>query len=659
MNSSYFRNMKLSVILVNYNVRHFLEQALLSVQRAAQGIETEIFVVDNNSTDTSIAMLTSRFANINLIQNQKNVGFAVANNQAYAQTKGDYILLLNPDTVVSENTFQKCIAKMDADSTIGGLGVKAIDGSGKYLPESKRGFPTPWVAFCKAFGLSRFFPKSKTLNHYYLGHLPADVSNEVEILVGSFMFLRRSTIEKMGTLLDESYFMYGEDIDLSYRILQAGYKNFYLADTKIIHYKGESTKKGSLNYVRTFYNAMLIFARKNLPRSNAWLYIALIQIAVWFRALITLVSYFFKSNFLPLLDTILIIAGLFYLRSAWSNFYFSDSDYIKPHIFFINAFIYTAIWLCSVFFSGGYDNPMAMRRVFRGILIGTILNASVYGLLSLAYRSSRMMLLLGAVWAFCATVFVRWLASKINPNLLIEENKTHRKLIVVGDGEEVVRAKNIWLKRNALGDHLGSVNLGEKDVEESSLGNISALKEIVRLYQPDEIIFCAVSLPYQKIIELFEQLHAPKMQLSILNPDSSILIGSTDKNMRADFDDSEPFQIATNASKRNKRLVDIALAIFVLIISPILVLVNSKNAKYFTASAWKVLKNTHTWVGYIGSANAILPILKSSILPHTTLNPENKAIPFDFNAQNLNEQYAKNYSILTDLRAFFDQNFQN
>ena len=651
--------MKLSVILVNYNVRHFLEQALLSVQRAAQGIETEIFVVDNNSTDTSIAMLTSRFPNVNLIQNKKNVGFAIANNQAYAQSKGEYILLLNPDTVVSENTFQKCIAKMDADSSIGGLGVKAIDGSGTYLPESKRGFPTPWVAFCKAFGLSRFFPKSKLFNHYYLGHLSADESNEVEILVGSFMFLRRKAIEKMGTLLDESYFMYGEDIDLSYRILQAGYKNFYLADTKIIHYKGESTKKGSLNYVRTFYTAMLIFARKNLPRSNAWLYIALIQIAVWFRALISLVSYFFKSNFLPLFDSILIVAGLFYLRSAWSNFYFSDSDYIKPHVFLINALLYTAIWLYSVFFSGGYDNPVAMLRVFRGILIGTVLNASVYGLLNLAYRSSRMMLLLGAVWAFCATVFVRWLASRINPNLLIEENKTNRKLIVIGDGEEVVRAKNIWMKRNSLGNYLGSINIGEKDVQESSLGKISALKEIIGLYQPDEIIFCAASLPYQKIIGQFEHLKAPKMQLSILNPHSNILIGSTDKNMRADFDYSDPFQLASNASKRNKRLIDIALAISVLVISPILVLVNSKRTAFYIASAWKVLKNTHTWVGYISFVNVSLPLLKPSIIAHSKLDAGNTDIPYNINAQNLNEQYAKNYSILTDLRAFFSQNFLN
>ena len=645
--------MKLSIIIVNYNVRHFLEQALLSVQRAAQSIETEIFVVDNNSTDTSIEMLQTHFPFLKLIQNKINKGFAVANNQAYSFCTGDYILLLNPDTVISEDTFEKCIAKMDSDSRIGGLGVKAVDGSGFFLPESKRGFPTPWVAFCKAFGLSTFFPKSKLFNHYYLGFLPTDESNEVEILVGSFMFLRRAAIEKMKVLLDESYFMYGEDIDLSYRILKAGYKNYYLADTTIIHYKGESTKKGSLNYVRTFYNAMLIFARKNLPRSNAWLYIALIQMAVWFRALITVLSYFFKTHFLPLLDSILIIIGLFYLRSVWTNFYFSDSSYIKPHIFLVNSIIYTVIWLSSVFFSGGYDNPIAMRRVLRGIVIGTILNASVYGLLNLSYRSSRMILLLGGIWAFLATVFVRWLASVFNKNILFNETKSDRKLVVVGDNEETERAQKIWLKKNPNGFSLGFVSINDFSFKKDALGNISALKEIVKLYKPDDLIFCAATLPYQSIIKNFEQLQSHKINLSILNPESEILIGSTDKNARADFDERQNYKIATRAARRNKRLLDVLLTLSIFIFSPILFFIGFKRARFFVSSAWEVLKNKKTWAGYIGDATTDLPFLKSSIFPNAHLNLKIDSLPYESTKSKLNVLYAKNYSIQADLSVFF------
>ena len=226
--------MKLSVIIVNYNVKYFLEQALLSVRRASVEVLVEVWVVDNNSADGSIEMVREKFPEVQLIQNKENVGFSKANNQAIRQSTGEYVLLLNPDTVVSEDTFQKCVAFMDEHKEAGGLGVKTIDGSGVFLPESKRGFPSPWVAFCKSFGLSALFPHSPHFNWYYLGHLSKDTTHECEVLVGSFMFIRRSVLDKIG-LLDETFFMYGEDIDLSYRIIKAGFKNFYLADSTLIH----------------------------------------------------------------------------------------------------------------------------------------------------------------------------------------------------------------------------------------------------------------------------------------------------------------------------------------------------------------------------------------------------------------------------------------
>ncbi len=219
--------MRLSVIIVNYNVRHFLEQALGSVRRAMQGIDGEVWVVDNHSVDDSVRMVQEKFPEVKLIANKHNPGFAVANNQAIAQSRGEYVLLLNPDTLVEEDTFHKCLAFMDARPDAGALGVKLIDGSGKYLPESKRGFPSPWVAFCKTVGLNALFPQSKTFNGYYLGYLSENETHEVDVLVGCFMFMRRTALDKAGWL-DEAFFMYGEDIDLSYRIVQAGFKNYYL-----------------------------------------------------------------------------------------------------------------------------------------------------------------------------------------------------------------------------------------------------------------------------------------------------------------------------------------------------------------------------------------------------------------------------------------------
>jgi len=208
---------KLSIVIVNYNVRYFLEQCLHSVEEAIEGIEAEVFVVDNNSVDGSNTMVETKFPQFHLIANKENAGFSRANNQAIKIAGGEYILLLNPDTVLEHDTLKKCIQFMDEHPDAGGLGIKMVDGKGKFLPESKRGLPTPTVAFWKIFGLSSLFPKSKIFGKYHLGYLDNDETHEVDVLSGAFMMLRKTTIEKIG-MLDESFFMYGEDIDLSYRI---------------------------------------------------------------------------------------------------------------------------------------------------------------------------------------------------------------------------------------------------------------------------------------------------------------------------------------------------------------------------------------------------------------------------------------------------------
>ena len=244
--------MKLSIIIVNYNVEYFLEQCVNSVLKALSEIKGEIIVVDNCSIDGSVEMVKNKFPEVNLIENKENTGFAKANNQAIEIASGEYILLLNPDTVVEEDTFTKCLEFLDHNVDVGGLGVKMIDGKGEFLPESKRGLPTPWVAFYKIFGLSSIFRKSRKFGRYHLSYLDKNKNHQIEILSGAYMLMRKSALDKVG-FLDEKFFMYGEDIDLSYRLIKAGYLNYYYSDTSIIHYKGESTKKSSVNYVFVFY----------------------------------------------------------------------------------------------------------------------------------------------------------------------------------------------------------------------------------------------------------------------------------------------------------------------------------------------------------------------------------------------------------------------
>ena len=289
--------MTLSVIIVNYNVKHYLEQCLESVLRASQGIQVEVFVVDNLSTDGSVPYLRERYPGVIFIENKENVGFARANNQAIRQSTGKYALLLNPDTIVAEDTFGDFVSFMDAHPEAGGAGAYMLRTDGTFAPESRRGLPTPFVAFCKMSGLASLFPKSRVFGRYYMRYLDENEANEIEVISGAFMWLRREALDKAG-LLDEDFFMYGEDIDLSYRILKSGYKNYFLP-SRMLHYKGESTEKSSYRYVHTFYEAMRLFFRKHYAHYS-FLVSLPINLAIWARSFMAYVGNQFRHRAKPM-----------------------------------------------------------------------------------------------------------------------------------------------------------------------------------------------------------------------------------------------------------------------------------------------------------------------------------------------------------------------
>ena len=262
--------MDITIVIVSFRVKHFLEQTIRSAQEALKGLSGEIIVVDNNSADDTMPYVKPKFPGVTFIENKENVGFARANNQAIMQAKGTYTLILNPDTIITPECLQKPLEWMAQHPHCGAIGLHMIDGNGQFLPESKRAFPTPWVSFCKIFGLSKLFPYSRAFAKYHLRYLDEFQPHAIDILAGAYMFCRTDLLQKIGGF-DEDFFMYGEDIDLSYRIVQAGFDNWYLP-VSMIHYKGESTKKDSMRYVHAFYDAMLIFYRKHFPRFRAIVY---------------------------------------------------------------------------------------------------------------------------------------------------------------------------------------------------------------------------------------------------------------------------------------------------------------------------------------------------------------------------------------------------
>ncbi|WET01562.1 glycosyltransferase family 2 protein [Flavobacterium sp. YJ01] len=287
--------MQLSVIILNYNVRYFLEQCVLSVHEAIAEIDAEIIVIDNNSSDESVLMMKEKFPNVKLIENKENFGFPKGNNIGVRQAKGKYVCILNPDTVVAEDTFSKILAFAERQNNLGIIGCKLIDGTGEFLPESKRGIPTPWVAFTKIFSLYKIFPKTKLFNQYYAQQLDENQTGKVDILVGAFMFLERKLYENLDGF-DENCFMYADDIDLSYRALQLKKNNYYFHETTVLHYKGESTIKDE-KYMMHFQEAMNFFYQKHFKKS--WFFSIFIKIGAFLFSIAKMFQGKPKENSLP------------------------------------------------------------------------------------------------------------------------------------------------------------------------------------------------------------------------------------------------------------------------------------------------------------------------------------------------------------------------
>lgn len=639
--------MRLSVVIVNYNVRHFLEQALGSVRRAMQGIDGEVWVVDNNSADDSVRMVRERFPEVKLIANTDNPGFAVANNQAIRQSSGEYVLLLNPDTLVEEDTFHKCLIFMDKHPEAGALGCKLLDGSGKFLPESKRGFPTPWVAFCKTFGLSTLFPKSPIFNRYHMGYLPENETAEVDVLAGCFMFMRKTALDQSG-LLDEAFFMYGEDIDLSYRIQQAGFKNYYFPETKIIHYKGESTKKGTLNYVRTFYQAMIIFARKHFSGRRAGLFVLMLQAAIWFRAGLTLLRNFLGKTWLPALDALAIYFGLVMLKNFWANYYYHDPSWFKTNVLWFNFPLYILIWLGTVWISGGYDSRYNLSRLLRGLGLGTLILSAVYGLLDLDYRPSRALVLMGAVWAVFATMGIR-VAAHLGEfgNFRLGRSKI-KNLLVVGSEMECARVLGLLNRVGAEGKNfIGRVGDAGKD---ERLGEANQLAALVRIYEANEIIFCSKDIGSQEIMAHMAQI-GPAVSYKIVPEESLSIIGSSSKDEPGELYTIDiRYNIAQPSHRRDKRLLDLCVCLLLLITFP-LWLVFSKKRSDLLKNWGAVLVGQKTWVGYTKhSQNSTLPKLSPGVFsPVDALKDLNVN---EETAARLNFFFAKDWEVERDLTIF-------
>ena len=433
--------MKISIVIVSYNVREFLEQALRSLQQSLQHITHEIIVADNASSDGTVHMLKRRFKDVTLIENSENVGFARANNQAIEVSCGDYVCLINPDTIVQENTFTVLLDFFQNYPDAGMVGCKVLNADGSLQLACRRSYPTPWVAFTKIIGLATLFPKSRLFGRYNLTFLDPEKVAEVEAISGSFMLVKKAVIEKIGGL-DEDFFMYGEDLDWCDRIEKPGYKIYYVPDTQIIHFKGESSKKSPFQQRRLFYESMRLFVQKHFKRGTAvipsWLLVAAIYLSAGF-------SYFseaLKRLVWPISDFILLTCSLVVAVYVRFSPDFPWRPFILVHI------MYSAVWLLSLAAHGVYThNRLSGSKAGSGIFVGLLINSTFTFFFNQIAFSRAVVLLAGAInllfiplWRFS----LKWLARK-------------------GYGRFSTKLKSLLLRRRSL--IVGDRHTSEKIIE--------------------------------------------------------------------------------------------------------------------------------------------------------------------------------------------------
>lgn len=638
----------ISIVIVNYNVKHFLQQCLESIKQSILDyISIEIIVVDNDSVDGSVHMVKAYYPEVKLIVNDTNVGFSKANNQGISIAKGKYTLVLNPDTLLAEDTLVKCFRYMESNSDVVALGVKMIDGSGRFLAESKRSVPGLWNSFCKLSGLSKILSGSKIFDSYNLGWTSEDETQDVNVLCGAFMFCKTEILRRLGGF-DEDYFMYGEDIDLSIRLSKFG-RIVYYPETTIIHYKGESSKLASFNYVKQFYKAMAIFVRKNHRGSSSDISLLLLYLVIFFTGLISFVRRSFSAILRVLIECLVLWYSFDLLAKLWAWYYFKDVHYYQNYDFTFNKVIYISIWFLSGWFFGVYDEKAKTKNALIGVISGTALIFLVYGLFPESLRSSRILIIFGGVWAFGLFTISSYLFTGIR-RILSKKSYNPRVVVVAGEsvGEKIKRNLEI---ANPDAEVVAMV-LPKFDIQISQEKRIKELHKIVRGLKANEIIFSSSDLSFQEIIDhMIEPENRVVYRIS--SSDGEVILGSQSAKSKGEvFSIYSNFRLSRSLYRRIKLLTDILICIGLTAFFPFLIWFKNYRKKLLLEII-DVGIGYKTWVGYRGDlkSKADLPGLKVGVLEVSC--PQGLSFLFYNNSEDpdhvINYWYARWYSPLTDI----------
>ena len=610
-------------------------------------------MVDNASTDSGESRIMKAFPQVRWIANKENVGFGRANNQGFEAAKGTYTLILNPDTVLQEDTLEVCIKYLQSHPEVGGLGIKGIDGTGKFLPESKRGLPTPMTALWKITGLSRIFPKSAFFARYHMGHLDPDGNHKVDILVGCFMMVPTALLIEVGGF-DPRYFMYGEDIDLSYEILKTGRENHYISDSQIIHYKGESTKRGSLNYVKMFYQAMIIFAKKQFSGSSALAYTMLIYLGIYLRAGLALLARLAKSAATPIIDILLLAFTLDQLKIYWehNHRFINGGSYPDTYTYYVQG-SYILFWLLALALSGVYTKNTRPAVIARSMAIATLVIGFFYGLLPEGLRFSRALLLLGGLAGITMLILWRSIIGLLTRKHLFTLPVQRPRMLFLGSDAGRVSLQKLLTENGIVPAFFLQDMVGENEAVD-----LEKLEAKIQLYNINECVVESSTWPASVLMQIMSEL-GTQTNVKSLVTSGPYIVGSNSSLNQGETYGLGQFNVADANYRRQKRLLDITLTLLLILTLPLsmtLAAIAGRTKGYINwlTSSLRIIAGKATLVGYTTevAAKNHLPILPPPIFDIETGIP--KVLNVSQSVSALVTNYAKEAELKSDLRQLWE-----
>ncbi len=549
----------ISIIIVNYNVKDFLLQCLRSIDPATRDLSCEVIIVDNCSPDGSVSYLQPLFPHVQFLSLKENVGFGRANNLALEKARGEYILFLNPDTLLEERTLQAMVAYMRGHSDVGMCGCRVLNPDGTLQLACRRSYPTPWASFCKISGLQSLFPRSRLFAQYNQTFRPEDETYFVDAISGSFMFARASALNQSGGF-DPDFFMYGEDLDLCYRISRAGWKIAYVPETSVIHYKGASTRRSYLNRIGIFYNAMELFARKH--HSSSALVLLFLRFGIALRSWLAYANRHRRSLFVLLCDLAGINAALLIATKLRFGSFFGFPPYAYPTVFIVLS----AVTLLSMLSTGEYfeSNP-SLRRAFAGLMLNFfLLTALTYFFNNFAF--SRVVLLMLISFGILFTGLIRILMAIYDRSMGKESD---RRIAVVGTNgaaERIVRALQTAETRNA--DLVGIVTRSETDrgtmFEIPIIGSIAHLPQLIEQHRLDEIIITDESIPRNDVMGLIKRASGRSARFHVALDYEDIVTSRIINEVAGIEPTLPPYNLMRVRYRIAKRLFDIGASLFLL-----------------------------------------------------------------------------------------------